>query len=97
MTGFLEISWFVWAGVAVVLAGLFTVVQIPKQTPKTTGFTHLALRWFHSLAWLLLAISFFVRGAESDLATLADVIGLAGLVTYIAFRVEMSRTKGLVH
>ena len=56
--GFLGISWFVWAALAAALAAMFTVIQIPKQTSQTTGFTHIVLRWFHSVTWDFLALSF---------------------------------------
>lgn len=91
--GLLGISWFVWATLAAVLAALFTVIQLPKQTSHTTGFTHIVLRWFHSLTWAFLALSFLVRGAAPRLSAVADVVGLAGLGSYIAFRSAMSRTR----
>ncbi len=50
--GLLGISWFVWAALAAALAAMFTVIQIPKQTSQTTGFTHIVLRWFHSVTWV---------------------------------------------
>ena len=31
--GFIGVSWLAWAGVAAVAATLFTVIQLPKQTP----------------------------------------------------------------
>lgn len=31
--GFIGVSWLAWAGVAAVASALFTVIQIPKQTP----------------------------------------------------------------
>jgi Flp pilus assembly protein TadB len=93
---FIGVSWFVWAGVAAVLAVAFTVIQIPKQTPRTSGLTHLILRWFHAITWLCLAVSFLVRAVASDQSGVADAIGLLGLAAYIAFRVEIRRTKRLL-
>ncbi len=91
--GFLGVSWFAWAGVAAVVGAVLTVVQIPKQTWQATGMTRVVLRWFHSIAWLLLALCFAVRGMAPGLSSLADAVGLAGLGTYIAFRRVMSRTS----
>jgi hypothetical protein len=91
--GFLGISWFVWAVLAAALAAMFAVIQILKQTSQTTGFTHIVLRWFHSVTWVFLALSFLVRGAAPRLSAVADVVGLAGLGSYIAFRSTMSRTR----
>ncbi len=93
---FIGVSWFAWTGVAAVLAAAFTVIQIPKQTPRTTGLTHFVLRWFHAVTWLCLALSFLVRAVASDQAGVADAIGLLGLAAYIAFRVEINRTKRLL-
>ncbi len=33
MAASIGVSWLAWAGVAAVAALLFTVIQIPKQTP----------------------------------------------------------------
>ena len=85
-------SWLAWAGVAAVASALFTVVQIPKQTPHTTGLTYLILRWAHSITWLLLALSFLIRALAPDLPRLADAVGLTALGTYIAFRTAISQT-----
>ena len=72
-----------WAGGR--RGALFTRIQIPKQTPHTAGLTHLALQWFHSITWFLLALSFLLRGLQAGPPVLADVIGLAGLGIYLAF------------
>ena len=92
-TGLLGVPWLVWSGLAAVLAVFFTVVQIPKQTPHTVGFTHLALRWFHSITWLLLALSFLLRGLVPAAPTLANLVGVAGLGTYITFHIALSRAR----
>jgi hypothetical protein len=57
---------------------------VPKQTPHTTGLTH-------SITWLLLALSFLIRGLAPNLSTLADAVGLLGLGAYIAFRTAISQ------
>ncbi len=91
--GFLGLSWFALAGIALVISALFTVIQVPKQTPNTIGLTHFALRWCHSLAWLLLAVSFVLRGVGSDLSGVADPVGWTALAAYVAFLVAISRTR----
>ncbi len=77
--GFLGISWLVCAGIAAAMAALFTVIQIPKQTSQKTGLTYVVLRWFHSVTWVFLSLSFLLRGAAPGLSAVADVVGLAGL------------------
>ena len=88
------VSWFVWAGLATLIAVVFTRV-VPKQTKSTSGATHFALRWCHSIAWALIALSFLLR-ALSDGSTAADTVGLAGLATYLAFVVATTRTRRLL-
>jgi hypothetical protein len=84
--GFFGVSWFVWAGVATVAAALFAVVQIPKATGQATGVTRVVLRWFHSMTWVLLALSFLIRGIAPDQGALADAVGLVGLGAYLVFQ-----------
>ena len=75
-----------------VIAAVYVVVW-PR--PKTTGGTtplarplwrHIILRWFHALAWVLLAISFFVRPslAFGGSAT-ANILMVLALLTYAIF------------
>jgi len=66
-------------------------VQIPKRTPHTVGFTHLALRWFHSITWLLLALSFLLRELTPTAPTLANLVGITALGAYITFHIALSR------
>ena len=91
--GFGGVSWYVWAAVAGLIGALFTLLQIPKQTPHTVGLTHFALRWFHSIAWFLLSLSFLLRGLAVQPASLADTVGLTGLGTYIAFWIAYTRSN----
>ncbi len=91
--GSLGVSWFVWAGVATFAAALFTVVQIPKQTWQATGVTRVVLRWFHSMTWLLLALSFLIRGMAPGRGTLADTVGLVGLAAYLVFQLVRRKTR----
>jgi hypothetical protein len=84
-SGYIGVSWFVWAVLAAVASALLTTIQIPKQTPHTAGLTHLTLRWFHSITWFLLALSFLLRGLRAGPPALADLVGIAGLGTYLAF------------
>lgn len=91
--GFIGVSWLACAAGAAVASALFTVIQIPNQAPHTTGATYLTLRWAHSITWLLLALSFLIRGLAPDLTGLADAIGLTALAAYIAFRTAIRQTS----
>lgn len=90
--GFLGVPWLVWAGLAAVVGAVFTVFQIPKQTPDTAGLTHFVLRWFHSITWFLLAVSFLLRGLSPDLAGIADVLAYVALGAYLGFWMAVLRT-----
>ena len=91
--GLLGLPWLALAGIALVISAPFTVFQVPKQTPNTTGLTHFALRWCHSLAWLLLSVIFVLRDVGSDFSGLADPVGWTALAAYVAFLVAISRTR----
>ena len=92
-TGLFGVPWLTWAGLAAALSALFTVVQIPSETPRTIGFTHLALRWFHSITWLLLALSFLLRGLAPTALASANLVAVAGLSTYVTFHIALSRAR----
>src|SRR5207245_8390913 len=51
--------------------------------PGLDGMTAIALRWLHPLVWLVLAVSFLVRGAGTQGA--ANVLALLGGITYACF------------
>jgi hypothetical protein len=91
----LGVSWFVWSGAAAVLAALFTRIQVPEHTAQTTGAAHFVLRWFHAITWVLLAASFFVRGAAPEQSALADAIGVTALGMYVVLWAVWRRTKPL--
>lgn len=90
--GFWGVPWLVWAGLAAVVGALFTVFQIPDQTPNTVGITHFVLRWFHAITWLLLALSFLLRALSPRLSGVANVVAFAGLAAYLGFWVAILRT-----
>jgi len=92
--GFWGVPWLVWTALAAVVGALFTVFQIPAQTAHTVGITHFVLRWFHSITWFLLALSFLLRAVSPRLSGVADVLALAGLAAYVGFWVTILRTNG---
>jgi hypothetical protein len=51
--GFLNIPYFAWTAIALVIAGIFVYIWPHKAV--TTGFRYLIVRWGHALTWLLLA------------------------------------------
>ena len=83
--GFLNLPYFVWAMIALVIAGIFIYIWPHKAVTVTTGFRYFVVRWGHSLTWLLLAMSFFLRGIGPDLNGGSSFFALAGGVMYLLF------------
>jgi hypothetical protein len=74
------------------------VKQLPAYTPRP-AWMHAALRWFHALAWVMLAATFwFLDAAQTMLASVSALI--AGLM-YVTFVVAMikdgQRRKAFEH
>jgi len=83
---FLKLSWPVWGFLALIVSGIFAVfVPRAEKVYAATGFQHFVARWFHSLVWLLLSISFFLRASsQPQLNSLANPLAaLAGIVYFI--------------
>lgn len=86
------LPWFVWGCLSLVVAAVYVVVW-PR--PRTIGgstllarplWRHIILRWFHALAWVLLAISFFLRPSLAfGGAVTANILMVLALVTYAIF------------
>ncbi|MCC7119503.1 MAG: hypothetical protein IT310_13345 [Anaerolineales bacterium] len=83
--GFLGLPWLVWAGVALLIALVYSFFGIPKSAELAVGLRFFILRWGHALTWVLLAINFALRGAAPNLDGLANVIAAAGGVMYLLF------------
>ena len=83
--GFFGLPWFLWAGLALVIAVVYSFMWIPKSAGNATGFRFFILRWGHALTWILLAINFVMRGIGPDLNGGASFFALAGLVMYVLF------------
>jgi len=91
--GFLNISWWVWGGLALIV-GLVYVFFVPKAelVHATQGINFIIVRWFHSLVWLLLAISFFMRAAELP-TEWSNSVAIFGGVFYLVYLIAFSRLK----
>jgi len=83
--GFLNIPYFAWTALALVIAGIFAYIWPHKAVTVTTGFRYFIIRWGHALTWLLLAISFFLRGLGPELNGGSSFFALAGGVMYLLF------------
>ena len=83
--GFLNLPWFAWAGLALIVAVIYAFIWPEKTGTTAIGFRFFILRWGHTLTWILLAINFFLRGFSPSLNGMANLIALAGGVMYFLF------------
>jgi len=83
--GFLNLPWFLWAALALILAVVWVYVGPHTKLTPSPGFRYFIIRWGHTLTWLLLAINFFLRGLSPSLDGVANVIAMAGGVAYVLF------------
>ena len=93
--GFLNVSWWIWGSLALII-GLAYVFFVPKAAliNSTKDLHFVILRWFHSLVWLLLALSFFMRVSENNLLTeWANPVAVLGGIFYLVFLITFIRLK----
>jgi len=83
--GFLNLPWFAWAGIALLVAAIYSFIWPQKAVTKTTGSRYFIVRWGHALVWILLAVNFLLRGLSPSLNSAADAVALAGGAVYVAF------------
>ena len=83
--GFFNIPYFAWAVVALIIAGIFVYVWPHKAVTEAAGFRYFVIRWGHALTWLLLAVSFFLRGIGPELNGGASFLALSGGLMYLLF------------
>ena len=69
------------------LAGVYAVLwPSSAATPDSTSLSYLFLRWGHSAPWVLLALSFFVRGSVlPGNKSIANILGITALLIYMLF------------
>lgn len=83
--GFLNLSYFAWTAIALVIAVIFVFIWPHKVVTVTSGFRYLVIRWGHALTWILLAINFALRGIDPSLNGAANLIAAAGGAIYLLF------------
>lgn len=85
ITGFLNLPWFLWAGLSLALVVVWVYVGPHTKMPPTPGFRFFMIRWGHASTWVFLAINFFLRGLNPSLNGVANIIALLGGLTYLLF------------
>lgn len=95
----LSISFFTLGLVCLGLAMVWAVVwpkdrtpeplkQLPQYQPRPV-WVHTALRWFHSLAWVWLAVTCWLLNAgQEQLATISALLAGIMYVTFVAALVK---------
>jgi hypothetical protein len=78
-------TWFAWTTIAFLLAVTYYFVWPKHRAGAQGGFRFLVLRWAHALTWLLLALSFILRGLSPALNGAASFIAAAGGLVYLLF------------
>ena len=85
--GFLNLPWFAWAVIALIIAAVYSFVWPHKAADLATGFRFFIIRWGHAVVWLLLAINFVLRGISPSLNGLANLVAFVGGIFYFLFMV----------
>ena len=91
--GFLNIPYFVWSALALILAIVWIYVGPHTKLTVTSGLRYLVIRWGHALTWVLLAVSFLLRGISPSLNGAANLIAASGGLVYLLFMVMMFVVK----
>ena len=95
--GFLNVPMVVWGVLALGVAGVFAVViyPSPEVVNALDGPTFIIMRWFHSLVWVLLAASFFLRATGNpSFHGIANLLAAGGGITYAIYLFTVVRTGG---
>jgi hypothetical protein len=85
--GFLNLPWFAWAAIALLVAILYSFVWPRDRIAELNSFRFLVLRWGHALTWLLMSINFILRGIDPKYNEVANLIAAVGGLTYLLFMV----------
>ncbi len=88
-TTFLGLPWTVYGLLALTVAAIYLVLGVrarPGRATPVPTWRRYILRWFHSLVWILLALSCFIRAAVLPGGTsAANLSALLALLLYFIF------------
>lgn len=80
---FLGIPFLIWGVVCLVIAGVCAIAWPRQKVVRLEGARYFILRWGHSLVWVFLGVSCFIRMPGSS--GVADVVAFLALPTYVTF------------
>ncbi|MFT3891581.1 MAG: hypothetical protein QM730_08115 [Anaerolineales bacterium] len=69
------------------MAIVYSFVWPHSAATADSGFRYFIVRWGHALTWILLALNFFLRGINPELNGIANMIAMAGGVSYLLFMI----------
>jgi hypothetical protein len=84
------LPWYVWGLLCLVVAAVYLVIW-PRPSrkggaPARPRWRQFVLRWFHSLVWLLLALSCFVRASQlAGSAAVGSALAVLAALMYIVY------------
>lgn len=88
----LGIDWWIW-GVLCLGVGALNTVFYPRHAVRKAGpVAAVIIRWVHPVVWLLLAVSFFVRGTPGREGVANGIAAVAG-VLYLSFLLTLTLTR----
>ena len=78
--------WLALSGAALLVAAVFALIWPSNEVEAASGLRPLILRWFHPMAWVLLAASFALRAtASSGVNVVANGLAATAFVCYLVF------------
>lgn len=93
MSNFMGVSWWIWGFLACGVSLLY-VFLIPNQETvmAASGVKFFILRWLHSVIWIFLAASFFMRASGNEmLINWANPLAMLGGIGYAIYLFTMVR------
>jgi hypothetical protein len=88
---FLGIPFIFWGIGCLIVAGIFAVAWPRKKIGIANGARYLIVRWGHSLVWVFLGLSCFIRILGNS--GTADMMAFLALPTYIIFLLALMQRE----
>lgn len=88
------VPWSIAGIICIAISVIYFFIWPKELVSNLPQFQFIILRWFHSLVWILLAISFFLRYIKFEYKNIiVDGLGYAALLVYVIFIVTFLLNK----